>query len=81
MKNIFVKLACISFCAHSYCVHAYEISTHAKITNFAYAQTQLNSNSAVLLKRFGIQSWVLGQATSKNPFGTLAGDYYFDTAK
>ena len=65
-------------------VNAYEIGTHAKITNAAYAKSQLSASDSAIQKRLGIDSWVLGQNTVSAPFRTLTpglsqpADFYMD---
>jgi hypothetical protein len=80
MRAITTKLFCLIAIACANSVEAYDLATHAKITNFAYGQSQLNLNNSVQLKRLGIDGWVLGASSNSNPFGAANGNYYFDIA-
>ena len=78
MKKTFLILVACGFCLSISKTHSYELATHAKITYFAYNQSQLNSNNFAIQKRLGIDAWILNNSTKSNPLGVANCEYYFD---
>ena len=65
------------FCSLAASVEAYELTTHARTTNSAYAQSRLGSD-VNLTWVLGIESWTFPGTTLADPFATSSGDIYFD---